>query len=313
MEPPSTSAPQRSPPPPVQAVAGGGSTGCTPHLKRVLKSYQAAAVSSLQGPPGCLMAAAGGSPGSGDDEELPAPAPFPIQQPPLLTPPDQSRCSERSETQLESYSISCFSVGGERRLCLPQILSTVLAEFSQPQINGVCDELHIFCSRCNAEQLDVLKATGVIPSSAPSCGLITKSDAERLCAALIHQGAPPQGSSGGPDPVPVYHECFGGGTAADVLAQFKAKFADDVAKREQVSTPLKTRAILFSRRHTAIATRRYRPRRQREAALRRRSCSHHVVFVLTPSPAEPFYFFARLLCFRAPSACFPHACTRRRF
>ncbi|CAN7985660.1 unnamed protein product, partial [Ixodes hexagonus] len=343
MEPPSTtsSAPHRSPPPPAPATAGGGATGCTPHLKRVLKSYQAAAVSSLQGPPGCLMAAAtgGGSPGSGDDDDLPALAPFPIQQPPLLTPPDQSRCSERSETQLESYSISCFSVGGERRLCLPQILSTVLAEFSQPQINGVCDELHIFCSRCNAEQLDVLKATGVIPSSAPSCGLITKSDAERLCAALIHQGAPPPPQAAGvPEPpsVPVYHECFGGAAgfllpdsylgpcsacvrcrecgllfaprrfvchahraresrtchwgfdsahwrhylllddretdasadlkpAAAVLAQFKAKFADDVAKRKQVSGPVpgrKARATLCSRSH-AIATR----RRSRDTAL----------------------------------------------
>lgn len=189
--------------------ANGG--GCTPHLKRVLKSYQASAVSSLQGPP-ALMAAAGADPGIADeDEPLEAPAPPTIQQPPLLTPPDQAQGSERDETQLDWHSISCFSVGGEQRLCMPQILNTVLTDFSLPQINSVCDELQIFCLRCNPEQLDVLKTAGVIPSSAPSCGLITKSDAERLCAALLHSGAqPPPDVNPGPVVVPVYHECFGG-------------------------------------------------------------------------------------------------------
>ncbi|XP_015782317.1 ski-like protein [Tetranychus urticae] len=104
--------------------------------------------------------------------------------PPIIIPADPNSC-QRSETILENEVISCFIVGGEKRLCLPQILNTVLTDFSLQQINSVCDELHIFCSRCTPEQLEVLKVTGILPASAPSCGLITKTDAERLCAALL--------------------------------------------------------------------------------------------------------------------------------
>ncbi|XP_053986027.1 ski oncogene [Hylaeus volcanicus] len=103
---------------------------------------------------------------------------------PILTAPDQS-CSERCETILEGERISCFVVGGERRLCLPQILNTVLQEFSLQQINQVCDELQIYCSRCTRDQLEELKHSGILPRNAPSCGLITQTDAERLVSALL--------------------------------------------------------------------------------------------------------------------------------
>lgn len=191
-----------------------------PHLKRVLKTYQLSAVKSLQGPSTVL----------GSDESVtvsalpkkkavsePSPEPFvtppplPIQQLPILTTPDQSR-SERSETVLEGESISCFVVGGEKRLCLPQILNSVLRDFSLAQINQVCDELQIFCSRCNPEQLEVLKVTGILPSSAPSCGLITKTDAERLCSALLHRcstSAARLVDKAVSLQLKVYHECFG--------------------------------------------------------------------------------------------------------
>lgn len=200
-----------------------------PHLKKVLKSYQAAATTSLQGPNSVMgiwedkMGAAAATKISSSEKKASAaskcsdydtfvaPPPFPIQQPPIFTPPDQSRC-ERSETRLESEIISCFEVGGEKRLCLPQILNTVLRDFSLQQINSVCDELHIFCSRCNPEQLEVLKVTGILPLSAPSCGLITKTDAERLCSALLHSN-PPKSSMRTDDKrafhIKVYHQCFG--------------------------------------------------------------------------------------------------------
>ncbi|XP_014399247.1 PREDICTED: ski oncogene, partial [Myotis brandtii] len=98
------------------------------------------------------------------------------------------RSTERCETVLEGETISCFVVGGEKRLCLPQILNSVLRDFSLQQINSVCDELHIYCSRCTADQLEILKVMGILPFSAPSCGLITKTDAERLCNALLYGG-----------------------------------------------------------------------------------------------------------------------------
>ncbi|XP_041378123.1 ski oncogene-like isoform X2 [Gigantopelta aegis] len=137
-----------------------------------------------------------------------APPPFPIQQMPVFTPVDTSR-SDRSDTVLEGETISCFLVGGERRLCLPQILNTVLRDFTLQQINAVCDELHIFCSRCSPGQLDTLKITGILPLIAPSCGLVTKTDAERLCNALLHSNEDPYMDPPTPDSFKVYHECFG--------------------------------------------------------------------------------------------------------
>ncbi|XP_014207552.1 ski oncogene-like [Copidosoma floridanum] len=108
---------------------------------------------------------------------------------PIFTAPDQS-CSERCETVLEGERISCFVVGGERRLCLPQILNTVLREFSLSQINQVCDELQIYCSQCLRDQLDELKQSGILPRNAPSCGLITQTDAERLVSTLLSRKEP---------------------------------------------------------------------------------------------------------------------------
>lgn len=234
----------------------------TPHLKKVLKSYQASATKSLHGPnsvmgvwqqggsessdasvsppnPSCTLTAAdlakdqptqpnqeGSStsnkkpkPGTSKTDEssieydpFVAPPPFPIQQPPIFTPADQTGC-DKTETVLESETIACFNVGGEDRLCLPQILNTVLRDYSLHQINFVCDTLHIYCSRCNQGQLEVLKASGILPFNAPSCGLITKTDAQRLCAALLDANPLIVTKSSEdmkpPFQVGVYHECFG--------------------------------------------------------------------------------------------------------
>lgn len=174
----------------------------TPHITSVLKTYQASAPRSLHGP------------GSGRAEPRGEPSPLqPAQQPPQPAAPPillaaDPVLGERGETLLEGEPISCFSVGGERRLCLPQILTSVLTDFTLEQINRECDNLQIYCSRCTPEQLHELKSTGVLPRSAPSCGLITQTDAERLCAALLHSPAASRAHK-----LPgfrVYHECFGG-------------------------------------------------------------------------------------------------------
>ncbi|XP_020831530.1 ski oncogene isoform X5 [Phascolarctos cinereus] len=143
--------------------------------------------------------------------------PPPVMPGPFFMPSDRS--TERCETILEGETISCFVVGGEKRLCLPQILNSVLRDFTLQQINSVCDELHIYCSRCTADQLEILKVMGILPFSAPSCGLITKTDAERLCNALLYGGAyPPHCKKEFASALElelteksfrVYHECFG--------------------------------------------------------------------------------------------------------
>lgn len=138
---------------------------------------------------------------------------------PILTAPDQSY-SERCETVLESERISCFIVGGERRLCLPQILNTVLQDFSLQQINQVCEDLQIYCSRCTRSQLEELKISGILPRNAPSCGLITQTDAERLVSALLlrpdcvvddiyDKSVKKDTDEESISRFKVYHECFG--------------------------------------------------------------------------------------------------------
>ena len=93
-----------------------------------------------------------------------------------------------------------------------------------------CDELQIFCSTCTPAQLAALKLARVLPISAAQCGLITKSDAERLSALLLAESGAPRprspstpppcspGEAGGavspprgdPASLKVQHECFGG-------------------------------------------------------------------------------------------------------
>lgn len=172
-----------------------------PHLKRVLKTYQLSAPKSLQGPSTVLQEV-------GKVEPAATPPPVPVQAVPILVAPDRSP-SQRCETLLEGESITCFLVGGEKRLCLPQILNSILRDFTLHQINQVCDDLQIFCSRCNPEQLDELKETGILPKTAPSCGLITKTDAERLCSTLLHRPLMTHRLPKVTLSFKVYHECFG--------------------------------------------------------------------------------------------------------
>lgn len=65
--------------------------------------------------------------------------------PPILSTADRCR-SEKKETILEGEHISYFGVGGEKRLCFPQILTTVLRGFSLPQINQVSFEFKLLLS-----------------------------------------------------------------------------------------------------------------------------------------------------------------------
>lgn len=202
-----------------------------PHLQRVLKTYQNAAVRSLSGPPALPVDLSQLSPASLEEyhkamDSLKAHSPpgkslsifdpfspstsLPPQNLPVFTPVDTTT-SDQAETSLEGETIACFVVGGEKRLCLPQILNTVLRDFTLQEINQVCDELHIFCTRCNPEQLVTLKMSCILPQRAASCGLITKTDAERLCSALVHGDPerctdPPSAHS-----IRVYHNCFGKG------------------------------------------------------------------------------------------------------
>uniref|UniRef100_A0A8D3ECD8 Ski oncogene n=1 Tax=Scophthalmus maximus TaxID=52904 RepID=A0A8D3ECD8_SCOMX len=194
-----------------------------PGLQQTLKQFHLSSMRSLGGPAAFSARWHQDSLFCKDAKSAEVMLAMPPQTPPVMSGPlfiPSDRSTERCETVLEREPVSCFVVGGEKRLCLPQILNSVLRDFSLQQINSVCDDLHIYCSRCTADQLEILKVVGILPFSAPSCGLITQTDAERLCNALIHGGTfPPRCHKefGALElelerteaSFRVYHECFG--------------------------------------------------------------------------------------------------------
>ncbi|KAG7276364.1 hypothetical protein CRUP_014396 [Coryphaenoides rupestris] len=157
----------------------------SPGLKHTLAQFTLSSQISLGGP--AAFSARTGPEPSPNNCMPPLPSPPVLGGGPLLVPCDSS--TELTHSLLEGESISCFAVGGEKRLCLPQVLNSVLRDFSLQQINAVCDELYVYCSRCDGEQLHILKVLGILPFNAPSCGLITLTDAQRLCNALLRPGA----------------------------------------------------------------------------------------------------------------------------
>ncbi|XP_052036666.1 ski-like protein isoform X2 [Apodemus sylvaticus] len=161
-----------------------------PSLKHTLAQFHLSSQSSLGGP--AAFSARYSQESMSPTVFLPLPSPQ-VLPGPLLIPSDSS--TELTQTVLEGESISCFQVGGEKRLCLPQVLNSVLREFSLQQINTVCDELYIYCSRCTSDQLHILKVLGILPFNAPSCGLITLTDAQRLCNALLRPRTFPHNGS----------------------------------------------------------------------------------------------------------------------
>ncbi|XP_024130251.1 ski-like protein isoform X2 [Oryzias melastigma] len=168
----------------LHAASAAKALDLSPGLKHTLAQFTLSSQSSLGGP-------AAFSARTGHEHSPaglpPLPSPPVLGGGPLLVPCDSS--TELTHSLLEGESISCFVVGGEKRLCLPQVLNSVLRDFSLQQINTVCDELYVYCSRCDAEQLHILKVLGILPFNAPSCGLITLTDAQRLCNALLRPGA----------------------------------------------------------------------------------------------------------------------------
>ena len=229
-----------------------GRAAYNPHLQRVLKSFQNAAMDSLRGPSGFTSnwGSALDKLSASEIEEYNRMARMNVKdvkmepmaadtmniqphqqqtqqrhqaqptsssssssrtttQPPMFVPMSMDTTSEKSETILEGKTIACFVVGGEKRLCLPQILQTVVNQCDMDKVTAACSDLHIYLSRCNPEQLQCLKVSGDLPSAAPSCGLITKTDAERLCNALLHSRPEAYRDPLTPNSFKVYHECFG--------------------------------------------------------------------------------------------------------
>ena len=191
------------------------------HIQKVLKTFQSTAMDSLRGPSSFSTSWDKLSPSELEGYKRYLQQTDMIKREPVATQAQQHHpqqgpifismdtSSEKSETELEGNRIACFMVGGEKRLCLPQVLQTVLRGFHMNHVQDVCTDLHINFSRCNPKQLEILKADGDLPKSAPSCGLITKTDAERLVSNLLHSHVDEYSDPLTPNSFKIYHECFG--------------------------------------------------------------------------------------------------------
>ena len=191
-----------------------------PFIKRLLRNYQESAERSLEGPTTCSLTNDDVIEIDADGETVSAhrqPNPARFAAMPSLLPLSRVRGDpyRRQETSLEGESISCFVVGGERRLCVPQMLNSVLSRFSLSEIHTACDSLRIHIALADDRQMTVLRRDEILPQTAHGCGLVTLSDAQRLCAVLlgncrgIRTSDPPAAAEGPGDAIPVMHRCFG--------------------------------------------------------------------------------------------------------
>lgn len=205
----------------------------SPQIRTVLKTFQDTATKSLQGPGGhqfvtntssqhlglalvkkeVISRGENGEDDSGAEEEdqlIVVAPPVPEMSQPILSAAETG-CGVLYETILEGKRIGCFLLGGEMRLCLPQILNNVLTDFNLDEINCTCERLQIFCSQCTPEQLAEFKAAKILPEDVKTSGLITRTNAERLCSALLHRGCEKIVSRASKNSISfrVYHRCFG--------------------------------------------------------------------------------------------------------
>lgn len=132
----------------------------------------------------------------------------PIQSQPILTAPDSEK-GLLMECIIEGKAIGCFQLGGELRLCFPQILHNILIGFPLDLIHRTIEDLHISCLQSTPEQTSEFKIAKILPPNVPPCGLITRTNAERLCSTLLHKSSMKKKEPNNYFSFRVYHRCFG--------------------------------------------------------------------------------------------------------
>uniref|UniRef100_A0A914GX12 C-SKI SMAD4-binding domain-containing protein n=1 Tax=Globodera rostochiensis TaxID=31243 RepID=A0A914GX12_GLORO len=123
--------------------------------------------------------------------------------------------SALKSTIVNNKLLGCFVIGGECRLCFPQVRALCLGEISTQQIDEAMQFLAIANALASEEQLIELKRAGLAHPSLSKCELITKTNAERLISVLHSGGTPPMDDSQRSQllSLKVVHDCFGGCSA----------------------------------------------------------------------------------------------------
>ena len=102
----------------------------------------------------------------------------------LPKPHDIEETGELVYSIVEGEKVMGFNVWGEVRLCLPHLLRFVLNDVDIDEIGQAISKLRIACTKCSPRQLAMLHGCNALPSGVTSCGLIRKSDAERMLKLL---------------------------------------------------------------------------------------------------------------------------------
>ncbi|CAH8585437.1 unnamed protein product [Schistosoma turkestanicum] len=94
--------------------------------------------------------------------------------------------------KLRDQSLVCLNIDGVKRLCLAQISSTLLKQYSYNEIHNRRVALGITCVQCTPSQLESLREAGAMPASSRRCGTITYREAERLIKSFLDEPQHPK-------------------------------------------------------------------------------------------------------------------------
>ncbi|XP_064618990.1 SKI family transcriptional corepressor 1-like [Lineus longissimus] len=93
---------------------------------------------------------------------------------------------------LHGVQIISLVIDNVERLCLAQISTTLLKQYSYNEIHNRRVALGITCVQCTPVQLEILRRAGAMPISSRRCGMITKREAERLVKSFLEDITPPK-------------------------------------------------------------------------------------------------------------------------
>lgn len=114
----------------------------------------------------------------------PSPQQFSKDPGPVSKPGCVDEPGELVYSVIEGEKVMGFNVWGEVRLCLPHLLRFVLNDMDIDEIGQAISRLKIACTKCSPRQLALLHMCSALPDEVTSCGLIRKSDAERMLKYL---------------------------------------------------------------------------------------------------------------------------------
>lgn len=132
---------------------------------------------------------------------------------PMLTFQDANRSADVTVVEIEGEELASFEIGGEPRVCFPQLMATCLLSHDISEINKTMSRLNIYRSPCTSEQTAALRKCGAVQPSTAACDLLTLTDCYRICMELQKNRRPnaplAPAMSNLPGDLCVEHECFG--------------------------------------------------------------------------------------------------------